>query len=358
MTPEELSNLINNAVESLITAQKIEKIEIPEIKIERPKSKDHGDFASNIALALSGGRDSAMVALIVARMFKYRHPNISDREMKEQVSKHFFTAYMGTNNSGSSTRNAAKILAQQIGATHYDGDIQKALETHLDIFHMMTGVELQWNIPEHDIPLQNVQARLRGSLIWMIANVHQAILLSTSNKSEAAVGYATMDGDTSGGLSPITDVPKSLVIEWLEWAMEFYQLTALQDVLSTPATAELRPPEYKQSDEDDLMPFFVLDQLMYQFVQCGAEPLDMFQILWPSLKEKYQDDAMAFGRHIEKFVRLICFAQWKRERFAISFRVTAFDLDPKTGFRFPPVQEPFSLEIAEMFDYISHHFTK
>ena len=53
MTPEELSNLIKNAVKSLISAQKLDPIEIPEIKIERPKSKDHGDFASNIALALS-----------------------------------------------------------------------------------------------------------------------------------------------------------------------------------------------------------------------------------------------------------------------------------------------------------------
>lgn len=67
MTPEELSNLINNAVESLITAQKIEKIEIPEIKIERPKSKDHGDFASNIALALSKpvGKNPREVALLL-----------------------------------------------------------------------------------------------------------------------------------------------------------------------------------------------------------------------------------------------------------------------------------------------------
>mgnify|MGYP001185750248 CR=1 FL=1 len=53
-----------------------------------------------------------------------------------------------------------------------------------------------------------------------------------------------------------------------------------------------------------------------------------------------------------KFVRLICFAQWKRERFAISFRVTAFDLDPKTGFRFPPVQAPFREELSELYSYI------
>ena len=85
----------------------------------------------------------------------------------------------------------------------------------------MTGTSLDWDVP-HDIPLQNVQARLRGSLIWMIANVNRAILLSTSNKSEAAVGYTTMDGDTSGGLSPISDVPKSLIIEWLEWVMSYH----------------------------------------------------------------------------------------------------------------------------------------
>jgi hypothetical protein len=52
-------------------------------------------------------------------------------------------------------------------------------------------------------------------------------------------------------------------------------------------------------------------------------------------------------------VRLLCFAQWKRERFAISFRVTAFDLDPKTGFRFPPVQAPFSEELADLDAYVA-----
>ena len=56
---------------------------------------------------------------------------------------------------------------------------------------------------------------------------------------------------------------------------------------------------------------------------------------------------------IRKFVRLFCFAQWKRERFAISFRVTAFDLDPKTGFRFPPVQAPFTEELAEMDRFVA-----
>ena len=100
------------------------------------------------------------------------------------------------------------------------------------------------------------------------------------------------------------------------------------------------------------MPFFVLDQLMYHFVQKGQGPLEMFRALWPGLEESYGGDPKAFAADIRTFVRKVCFAQWKRERFAISFRVTAFDLDPKTGFRFPPVQAPFSEELEELEAYV------
>ena len=94
------------------------------------------------------------------------------------------------------------------------------------------------------------------------------------------------------------------------------------------------------------MPFFVLDQLMFLFVQRGQDPLEMFETLWPSLKGHYGGDPRGLAAHIRKFTKKMCQAQWKRERFAISFRVTAFDLDPKTGFRFPPVQAPFTEELA------------
>ena len=101
------------------------------------------------------------------------------------------------------------------------------------------------------------------------------------------------------------------------------------------------------------MPFAVLDQLMYAFVQLGLAPLDILRRLWPAVRGHYGDDPAPFAADIRKFVRMICFAQWKRERFAISFRVTAFDLDPKTGFRFPPVQDPFTEELAEMDHFVA-----
>jgi NAD+ synthase (glutamine-hydrolysing) len=296
-------------------------------------------------LALSGGRDSSMVAVLIHRMFHY------DGVARADIADRFFTAYMGTDNSGSATRTAAAMLSNEIGATHYEGGIQPAVDTHLAVIREMTGVDVRWDNPAHDVPLQNVQARLRGSLIWMIANLKNGLLLSTSNKSEAAVGYATMDGDTSGGLSPISDVPKSMIGRWLRWVADTHGYAAMEQVLGTPATAELRPPDQGQTDEDDLMPYDILDRLMFHFVQLGQDPLEMFQALWPALSSRY-DGPEGLAAHVRKFVRMLCFAQWKRERFAISFRVTAFDLDPKTGFRFPPVQAPFTEEIADMDAYV------
>jgi NAD+ synthase (glutamine-hydrolysing) len=301
-------------------------------------------------VALSGGRDSAMVALIARQMLRYGYPDASDDELRRRVRESLICAYMATDHSSDATRAAARAVADELGATYHEGNVQQALEQAHATVERMTGVDLDWSNPDHDLPLQNVQARLRGMLIWMVANLNRSLLLVTSNKSEAAVGYTTMDGDTSGGLAPIADVPKSLIKLYLAWARRFHDLPGFAKVDAMPASAELRPRaggKQEQTDEADLMPFAVLDQLMYAFVQLGLAPADILRRFWPYLRDFYPDPAAAAAA-IRKFVRLFCQAQWKRERFAISFRVTAFDLDPKTGFRFPPVQAPFTEELAEM----------
>ena len=303
-------------------------------------------------LALSGGRDSAMVALLVHRMFRHQFPGLSDEALREKVREHFICAYMATENSGPQTQSAARQVANEVGALFYDGQIQGALQAATETVERMTGDEFSWSNPAHDVPLQNIQARLRGMLIWTVANLHNYLLLVTSNKSEAAVGYTTMDGDTSGGLAPIADVPKSLVSLWLDWAGRTYDYPGLNAILAMQASAELRPPERAQTDEDDLMPFFILDQLMYLFVQLALDPTQIFCRLWPSVFEHYHGRIRPFAEDIRRFVRMFCFAQWKRERFAISFRVTAFDLDPKAGFRFPAVQEPFTQELLELVAFV------
>ena len=334
-----------------------EERDVPHLELELALATGLREYARKCGIpgfvvALSGGRDSSMVATLVQRALRYDRPDLEPEALAAHVQERLVCAYMATENSGSHTRNAARALAQELGATYHEAEIQRAVDTHVQLARDLTGVELSWREPAHDIPLQNVQARLRGSLIWMVANLRGFLLLSTSNKSEAAVGYATMDGDTSGGLAPISDVPKSLVQVWLAWAARFHGLESLAHVVRVPATAELRPPDRAQTDEDDLMPFEVLDQLIFHFVQRGQSPLVMFQTLWPAMQPHYGGQPKAFAQDIRKFVRMFCAAQWKRERLAISFRVAAFDLDPKTGFRFPPVQAPFTEELNALDHYV------
>jgi NAD+ synthase (glutamine-hydrolysing) len=305
--------------------------------------------APGYCLALSGGRDSAMVAVLVRRMFLYDNPTLSKDELDALVKKSFACAYMATRNSSETTRSAAEAVAQDCAATWFDGDVDGFVEMAKDVGQGMLGRQLRWDVPSDDLALQNVQARARSVIIWMIANAYNFILLATSNKSEAAVGYTTMDGDTSGGLSPLADVPKSLIQRWLAWAGDTYDMEGVQKVFRAPATAELRPSTSSQTDEDDLMPFVVLDQLMYHFVQRAQEPAQILRSLWPTFRERYAGDPKPFADHIARFVRMLCRAQWKRERFAISFRVMPFDLDPKGGFRFPPVQAGFQEELDEMY---------
>ncbi len=338
---------------SSLGGRAITELDLNHLELELALSLALRDYSrktnvQSFCLALSGGRDSALVALLVHRMFRYSQPDLPEAELKRQVGERFICSYMATENSGRVTRDAARAVAAEVGARFLDGEIQNALAAAHATVEQMTGQPLSWQNPRHDIPLQNIQARLRSTLIWTVANLNNSLLLVTSNKSEAAVGYTTMDGDSSGGLAPIADVPKSLIKLYLTWARVFHGYTCLDRINTQEPTAELRPPGEEQTDEADLMPFAVLDQLMYAFVQLGLDPADILRRLWPAVRDHYGNDPGRFAADIRKFVRLFCSAQWKRERFAISFRVTAFDLDPKTGFRFPPVQEPFTEELAEL----------
>ena len=114
--------------------------------------------------------------------------------------------------------------------------------------------------------------------------IHDALLLATSNRSEAAVGYATMDGDTSGGLSPIAGIDKAFLRQWLRWLEQtgptgMQPLPALAAVNRQAPTAELRPAERHQTDEDDLMPYEVLDAIERAAIRDKNAPVEVFTLL-------------------------------------------------------------------------------
>ncbi|MEE3219385.1 MAG: NAD+ synthetase, partial [Planctomycetota bacterium] len=190
----------------------------------------------------------------------------------------------------------------------------------------------------------------RAPGVWMVANLRGALLLSTSNRSEAAVGYATMDGDTSGGLSPIAGIDKAFLRHWLVW-MERQgpdgggQVAALAEVNALQPTAELRPLSAGQTDEDDLMPYEVLDAIERAAIRDKHMPLDVFRLIEVQFTQFPREQ---LGVWTEKFFRLWTRNQWKRERYAPSFHLDDENLDPKTWCRFPILSGGFERELAEL----------
>jgi NAD+ synthase (glutamine-hydrolysing) len=195
-----------------------------------------------------------------------------------------------------------------------------------------------------------VQARARAPSVWLIANLCGALLLSTSNRSEAAVGYATMDGDTAGGLCPIAGVDKHFVRSYLRWLETegpdgLGPIAALAAVNVQAPTAELRPPGAGQTDEKDLMPYDLLDAIERSAIRDKRSPSEIFSQL------RVEFPALGAGElviYLERFFRLFARNQWKRERYAPSFHVDDESLDPKTWYRFPILSGGFERELAEL----------
>jgi NAD+ synthase (glutamine-hydrolysing) len=184
----------------------------------------------------------------------------------------------------------------------------------------------------------------------MLANLNHALLLSTSNRSEAAVGYTTMDGDSSGGLSPIAGIDKAFLRRWLVWMEEtgpdgIGPIPALHGVNVQQPTAELRPPSDKQTDEDDLMPYEILDQIERLAIRDKMMPIAILE----TLRIEFTNyDSPTLGRWVVRFFRLWCRNQWKRERYAPSFHLDDENLDPKTWCRFPILSGGYEFEIQKL----------
>ena len=312
-------------------------------------------------VSLSGGCDSASVVVLISTMVKLAIEDLGYEETLNRLgsflsddppkdaqalmTRILTTVYQATKNSGSVTRNAASDVAAAVHATHYEFDVQALVDGYRQVVSDSIGHKLNWK--EHDITLQNIQARVRSPAVWMLANLNNALLLSTSNRSEAAVGYATMDGDTSGGLSPIAGIDKNFLRSWLRWMettgpLGVGPIPELKSVNDQQPTAELRPPEQKQTDEDDLMPYEVLDQIEGLAIRDKLLPLEIYD----HLKVGYPDESDAqLQQWIERFFRLWSRNQWKRERYAPSFHVDDKNLDPKSWCRFPILSGGYQLEL-------------
>ncbi len=329
------------------------------------KSRSEG-----FVVSLSGGVDSSAASVLVALMvpaaiqdlgiaaFRKKLGYISwmakAKNEKDIISRLLACVYQATRNSSRITHEAAIALAKQLGASSFDLDIDPLVRGYTSLIEKELGVSLSWE--KHDLALQNIQARVRAPSVWLIANLRRALLLTTSNRSEAAVGYTTMDGDSSGGLSPLGGIDKAFLREWLRW-MEttgpegLRSFSTLRLVNTQEPTAELRPLVKKQTDESDLMPYEVLDVIERYAIRDKRMPIEVYELLGERFKNKFTSQQLAHW--IKRFFTLWSINQWKRERYAPSFHLDDENLDPKTWCRFPILSGGFAKELEALAKHVA-----
>jgi len=264
-------------------------------------------------------------------------------ENQKLVRQLLTCAYQGTVNSSDDTFTSAQELAASIGARFHHWDIDDEVAGYVGKIQGVLGRELTWQTD--DLALQNIQSRVRAPGIWLLANVRNCLLITTANRSEASVGYCTMDGDTAGSISPIAGVDKDFVKKWLRWAETELGYPALCHVNALQPSAELRPLADQQTDERDLMPYVLLNRIERL---AFYERLSPAQVLATLDVEETGFDLEQLKAFVRRFYSLWSRNQWKRERYAPSFHLDDYNVDPRSWLRFPILSGGFAEELAAL----------
>ncbi|MEM6316468.1 MAG: NAD+ synthase [Bacteroidota bacterium] len=204
-------------------------------------------------LGLSGGIDSAVTAVLAARALG--EDNVRAVLMPSEFSSDH-------------SINDARDLAKNLGIQYDIIPIQKAYETFKELLYPHF-LGTTFNIAE-----ENIQARTRGVLLMAMSNKFGNILLNTSNKSEAAVGYGTLYGDMCGGLSVIADVYKTDVFALARYMNKDGEVIP-ENTITKPPSAELRPD---QKDSDSLPDYAILDEILFQYIEKQQGPKEIIKM--------------------------------------------------------------------------------
>jgi len=195
-------------------------------------------------LGLSGGIDSSLVACVAV-----------DALGKENV----IGVTMPSRFNSPETRSDAEILSRNLGIGFHSVPIETVTEEFLKVLRPVFGDR------PRDLAEENLQARVRGTLLMALSNKFGWMVLTTGNKSEVSVGYSTLYGDTAGGFAVIKDIPKTLVYRLARRRNEKAGRQLIpQSVFDRPPTAELRP---NQTDQDSLPPYELLDNIIRLYVE-------------------------------------------------------------------------------------------
>ncbi len=252
---------------------------------------------SQVVLGLSGGIDSSLVAAIATEALG---------------SENVLGILMPSPYSSEHSVKDALDLAENLGIKTETLSIKNLMESFDNTLEQLfTGTEF-------GVAEENIQSRIRGTLLMGISNKFGYLLLTTGNKSEMAVGYCTLYGDMNGGLAVIADVPKTRVYSICRWLNHHNGREIIpENVLVKPASAELKPG---QVDQDSLPPYEILDDILYRLIETHES---VQQIV-----ESGHDQEI-----VQRVVKLVMRAEFKRRQAAPGLKIS--DRAFGTGWRMP-----------------------
>lgn len=203
----------------------------------------HKNGFSKAVIGLSGGIDSSLTAVIAVDALG---------------AKNVIGITMPSEFNSPDTIKDTQILADNLGVEFHILPIEKVLAQFDGLLAKMPG----WN--KNTVAYENLQARIRGCILMTFSNQYGHLVLTTSNKSETAVGYATLYGDTAGGFAVLKDVPKTMVYQLAEYANDIHHKVIPLTVIQRPPSAELKE---NQKDMDSLPQYDLLDRILYGYIE-------------------------------------------------------------------------------------------
>ncbi len=262
---------------------------------------------SSVSVGYSSGIDSTLVSLIAIDSIGIENVNL---------------ICMPSVYTSKETRDDSREFFELVG---YNSPEEISINNIYDSFVKEFGSDFD----EENVALQNLQARIRGNILMYFANKNNSLLLTTGNKSEIAVGYCTLYGDTNGGFNPIKDLYKTQVYEIAKWRNENFPQNSIsnsifqkiniipENILKKSPSAELK---FNQKDSDSLPEYEILDKILVLYIENRKSINDIIEMGF---------DAAV----VEKVANLVRISQFKRSQSAIGTKISkmSFDLD----FRYP-----------------------
>jgi NAD+ synthase (glutamine-hydrolysing) len=239
-----------------------------------------------VVIGQSGGIDSSLVSTIAA-----------DAVGRENVTGLF----MPSPYTSKESREDVFSLANNLGIEVVEVPIHSIFKSYLDALK-----EIFRGFPEN-VTEENIQARIRGNILMAFSNKFGRLVLTTGNKSEMSVGYATLYGDMAGGFAVIKDVPKTMVYELCRWKNKREERVVIPErVILKEPSAELKP---NQKDTDTLPPYSLLDPVLKAYIE----------------DDKGVDEILSLGceaESVKKIIRMVDTSEYKRRQAPPGIKIT------------------------------------